>query len=214
MPPPNAGMMPGGIQVVHPYYKIVKGVPAAVVRSYKEPLYDSEVMLASDPDAEMVLYSRPVGQFLVDGVTRKTLLFTNQTQAGALGTPLSFDLYAHNARLIGSLTTKTVTKGNYDLVFAAGVAQVVFGQDSVFLTVPLEDVPSGVDTEGLGATDSPHIGLGVSENLYRFDIGGRALHINSTESYAVKISFPSGLSGTTGNLLFRWYMRGIKYKGV
>jgi len=205
---------PGQIEVVHPYYKIVKGLPAAVVRSYKEPLYDSELILAATPNTEFVLYSKPVGQQLNDNATRKTLLFTNQTQAGNLGTPLSFDVYAHNARLLGSLTSKTVSIGNFNLVFAAGVAPLIFGQDNTFLTVPLEDIPAGVDTEGLGATDAPHIGLGQSENLYRFDIGGRALHINSTESYAVKISFPSGLSGITGNLLLKWYMRGIKYKGV
>lgn len=214
MPPQMAPGAPGQIEVVHPYYKIVKGLPAAVVRSYKEPLYDSELILAATPGTEFVLYSKPVGQQLNDNATRKTLLHTNQTQAGNLGTPLSFDVYAHNARLLGSLTSKTVSKGNFDLVFAAGVSQLIFGQDNTFLTVPLEDIPAGVDVEGLGATDSPHIGLGQSENLYRFDIGGRALHINSTESYAVKISFPSGLSGITGNLLLKWYMRGIKYKGV
>ena len=27
-----------GIEIVHPYYKIVKGLPASVVRSYKQPL--------------------------------------------------------------------------------------------------------------------------------------------------------------------------------
>ena len=210
--PPTAQR--GGIKVVHPYYKVVKGVPAAVVRSYKEPLYDSEVILASAPSTEFVLFSKPVGQTLND-TTRKTLLHTNQTQAGQLGTPLSFDVYGFNARLSDKTgAQKTVSKGNFDLVYAAAVWQLLFGQDNTFLTVPLEDIPSGVDTEGLGATDSPHIGMGQSENFYRFDIGGRALHINPTESYAVKISFPSGLSGTTGDLLLRAYIRGIKYKGV
>jgi len=204
----------GGIQVVHPYYKIVKGLPAAVVRSYKEPLYDSELILAATPNQEFVLYSRPLGQQLRDNATAKTFVHTNQVSAGSLGTPLSFDVYGFNARLWGGLTSKTVTVGNYNLVFAAAVAEVIFGQDTKFLTIPCEDVPAGVDTEGLGATDAPHIGLGISDNIYRFDIGGRALHINSTENYSVKISFPSGLAGITGNLLFRWFCRGIKYKGV
>jgi hypothetical protein len=196
-----------------PVYKIVQGVPAAVVRSYKEPRYDSELILAATPNTEFVLYSKPVGQTLNDGTTRKTLLHTNQTQASTLGTPVSFDLYGFNARLL-SESAKTVTKGNFDLVMARMLSQVIFGQDNTYLNIPVEDIPSGVDIEGLGATDSPHIGLGVSENLYRFDVGGRGIHINSTESYAVKISFPSGLSGITGNLLLKWYMRGITYKGV
>jgi len=212
MPPPNGSQQP--IQVVHPYYKITKGVPAAIVRSYKEPLYDSEVILAATPNREFTLYSKPVGQNLNDGATSKTFIHSNQTQAGSLGTPLSFDVYGFNARLWGSLTSKTVSVGNFTLVMAAALSEIIFGQDTKFLTIPVEDVPSGVDTEGLGATDAPHIGWGISDNLYRFDVGGRALHINSTEPYQVKISFPSGLAGITGNLLFRWFIRGIRYKGV
>jgi len=203
----------GGIEVVQPYYKIVQGLPSAIVRSYKEPLYDTEMILAATPNQEFVLYQKPVGQTLNDGVTRKTLLHTNQTQAGSLGTPLSFDIFGFNARITPVLA-KIEDIGNFSLIEGAGVVQVIFGQDNTFLTVPMEDFPSGVDTEGLGATDAPHIGLGQSENIYRFDIGGRALHINSTESYQVKVSFPSGLAGITGNQLFRFYMRGIKYKGV
>lgn len=34
----QAGDPSARIEVVHPYYKIVKGLPAAVVRSYKQPL--------------------------------------------------------------------------------------------------------------------------------------------------------------------------------
>ncbi|MGI0149764.1 MAG: hypothetical protein ACREDF_09580 [Thermoplasmata archaeon] len=214
MPPPGAMVAQAPIQVVHPYYKITKGVPAAIVRSYKEPLYDSEVILSADPDREFTLYSKPVGQNLNDQLTAKTFIHSNQTQAGSLGTPLSFDVYGFNARLWGGIDTKIVSIGNYTLVFAAVLAEVIFGQDTKFLTIPVEDVPSGVDTEGLGATDAPHVGWGISDNLYRFDVGGRALHINSTEPYQVRISFPSGLAGITGNLLFRWFIRGIRYKGV
>lgn len=213
MPPPGAGQ-DQGVTVVQPYYKITQGVPAAIVRSYKEPLYDSEIILAADPDREFTLYQKPVGQMLNDTVTTKTFLYSNQTQAGSLGTPLSFDVYGFNKRVWADPHSKVISIGNFTLVEAAGVAEVIFGQDTKFLTIPIEDVPSGVDTEGLGATDAPHIGLGVSDNIYRFDIGGRALHINSTEPYSVKISFPSGLAGTTGNLLFRWFIRGIRYKGV
>lgn len=201
-----------GIEVVHPYYKIVKGIPAAIVRSYKEPLYDSETILAATPSREFVLYSKPVGQAMNDG-TVKTFLQTNQGQASQLGSPLSFDVYGFNARL-ERVGLKSVSFGNFDLVFGNAVAEVIFGQDSKFLTIPVSDVPAGVDTEGLAVTDAPHIGWGVSDNIYRFDIGGRALHINSTEPYSVKISFPSTLAGITGNLLFRWFMRGIRYKGV
>lgn len=191
----------------------MQGVPAAIVRSYKQPLYDSEVILAASPAREFTLYQKPVGQTMND-TTTKTYVQSNQTQAGSLGTPLSFDVYGFNKRVWGGIATKVISIGNSTLVEAAGVAEVIFGQDTKFLTIPIEDVPSGVDYEGMGATDAPHIGLGTSDNLYRFDVGGRALHINSTEPYQVKISWPSSLSGITGNLLFRWFLRGILYKGV
>lgn len=191
----------------------MKGLPAAVVRSYKQPLYDTTMMLASDEDAELVFFQRPIGQNLEDGATRKTKLHTNMTNAGQLGTPQSFDVYGFNLR-VQEEDNKDITIGNYDLIFAHGVSEVIFGTDNPFLTVPIEDIPSGVDTEGMAATDAPHVGLGISDNFYRFDVGGRALHINSTESFQVKISFPSGLDGITGNHLIRWYMRGILLKGV
>lgn len=191
----------------------MKGLPAAVVRSYKQPLYDTCMMLASDEDAELVFFQRPVGQNLEDGATRKTKLHTNMTTAGQLGTPQSYDVYGFNLRMQEE-DNKVITIGNFDLIEAHGVADVIFGTDNPFLTVPIEDIPSGVDTEGMAATDAPHVGLGISDNFYRFDVGGRALHINSTESFQVKISFPSGLEGVTGNHLLRWYMRGILYKGV
>ena len=64
MPNGNGDIANAPIQVVQPYYKIVKGLPAAVVRSYKQPLYDSELMLATDEAAEMVLFQKPIGQNL------------------------------------------------------------------------------------------------------------------------------------------------------
>lgn len=214
MPPEVRRVSPGpAIEVVQPYYKVVKGLPAAQVRAYKEPLYDSELIRQASSADELVLYSKPIGQTLNDGVTRKTTLYTNQTAASVLSTPLSFDLHGHNARLTGT-SSKSVSKGNFDAVYARAVAQVVFGQDNIYLTIPLEDVPSGADVEGLGGTDSPHIGLGYTDNFYRFDVGGRAIHINSTENFAVKITFPSGGPTLTGDVLLRWYMRGIKYKGL
>lgn len=171
------------------------------------------MMLATDEDAELVFFQRPVGQNLEDGTTRKTKLHTNMTTAGQLGTPQSYDVYGFNLRILED-DEKVITIGNYDLIEARGIADVIFGTDNPFLTVPIEDIPSGVDTEGMAATDAPHVGLGISDNFYRFDVGGRALHINSTESFQVKISFPSGLDGITGNHLIRWYFRGILYKGV
>jgi len=205
-----APMAPGDVAGAEtPYYKIQAGVPAAYVRAYKQPLYDSEQLLETNPGADFILYSKPQGQSLADGTTRKTSLHTNMKQAGQLGVPQSFDVYGFNARL-----PKNISLGNFQLIEAAGVSTVYFGTDIEFLSVPIEEIPSGVDIEGLAVTDVPHIGWGITDNLYRFDVGGRSIHINPTEAFSVKISFPSGLAGITGNQLFRWFMRGILFKGL
>lgn len=204
--------MPGihnPIKVAAPVYRIQKGVPAAVVRSYKEPLYDSEQVLAADPAVDRQLFQRPLGQTLADNATLKTLLHTNMRNAGQLGTPLSFDVFGFNLRY-----PKSVTLANIRLLTQNGVYQFIIGTDTFYLTVPMEDIPAGVDLSGAGGTDLPTIGLGQTQNLYRFDIGGQALHINSTESFRVQFSFPSGNAGITGNQLVRVYLRGILYKGV
>ena len=146
-----------------PMYKIKKGVPAAVVRSYKEPLYDTDQILAAAPADDREFFQRPIGQTLADGATLKTLLHTNMRNAGQLGTPLSFDVWAFNVRL-----QKDVTLGNYVLLESNGVFQFVIGTDVTYLTVPLEDLPSGVDTESAESVAvSPHVGAGITDNVYR-----------------------------------------------
>lgn len=192
-----------------PAYRISKGVPAAVVRSYKEPLYDTDQILAAAPAVDREFFQRPIGQTLADGVTLKTLLHTNMRNAGQLGTPVSFDLWGFNVRL-----QKDVTLANYVALTTNGVFQFVIGTDTTYLTVPLEDLPSGVDTESAESVAvSPHVGQGDTDNFYRFDVSGQAIHINSTESFRVRISFPSG-NAITGNNLVRVYLRGILYKGI
>ena len=192
-----------------PYYKVSKGVPAAVVRSYKEPLYDADSVLAAAPANEIELFQRPIGQATAGGVL-KTLLFTNMRNAGQLGTPVSFDCWGFNLRY-----PKDVTLGNYNLLTTNGVFQFIIGTDSNYLTVPMEDIPSGVDSDAANSVAvSPHVGQGDTDNFYRFDVSGQAIHINSTESFRVRLSFPSGNAGITGDQLIRVYIRGILYKGI
>lgn len=198
----------GRIERAAPYYRIQKGVPAAVVRSYKEPLYDADDVLAATPALERELFQRPLGQTTAAG-TVKTLLQTNMRNAGQLGTPLSFDVYGFNVRY-----PKDIVLADFRAITAAGVFQFIVGSDTFYLTVPIEDMPAGVDISGAGGTDFPVIGLGQTENYYRFDIGGQALHLNSTESFRVRYSFPSGVGTVTQNTLVRVYIRGILYKGV
>lgn len=205
MPPPAEPK----IQVTRPYYSITVGIPAAVVRSYKQPLYDTELARTALPNADMIFFSKPIGQNLADGTTQKTLLHTNMRSAGALGVPLSFDLFGFNVRV-----PKDITLSDFRSFYARGVFEYSVGQDTIFLQVPVEDVPSGVDTEGLGSTDVPHVGWGVTDNYYRFDVTGRALHINSQENFQVKIFFPSAGVTLTADRLIRVYKRGILYKGL
>lgn len=194
-----------------PMYKIKKGVPAAVVRSYKEPLYDSDLLLAATAANDIEFYQRPIGQQLADGATLKTLLHTNMRNAGQLGTPLSFDIWAFNVRY-----PKAVTLAEYNAMTTSGVFQFVIGTDVNYLTVPVEDIPAGVDSEAAQSVAvSPHVGAGLTDNVYRFDVSGQAIHLNSTESFRARLSFPSGITfPTETNQLIRVYTRGIMYKGI
>lgn len=152
--------MAADITVTRPAYTITVGVPAAMVRSYKQPLYDSEVALAAAPNNDLVFYQRPIGQANSAGV-QKTLLHTNMRSAGQLGVPLSFDLFGFNVRV-----PKDITLTDFRSIFGTGVFEFTWGQDTVGLQVPLEDVPAGVDTEGPGATDSPHVGWGMKRSCH------------------------------------------------
>jgi hypothetical protein len=189
--------------------QVAKGIPAAVVRSYKNPLYDAELIRTAASGNDLLLFQKPLGQFLSDGTTTKTLLHTNMKSAGQLGSPLSFDLFGFNVRL-----PKAVTLADYQEVYRTAVFTFTIGQDTVFLQVPMEEIPCGVETEGMGATDAPHNGLGTVDNYYRFDIVGRGLHINATENFQVGITFPSGGPTLTANRLLRVYLRGILFKNM
>lgn len=193
-----------------PMYKIKKGVPAAVVRSYKEPLYDSEDVLAAAPANELELFQRPVGQNTTGG-TLKTLLQTNMRTAGQLGTPSSFDVWGFNVRY-----PKAIDINDYTALTTNGVFSFLIGTDTNYLTVPIEDVPSGVDTQGVASpTLFAHIGSGDTDNFYRFDVSGQGIHINSTESFRCRITFPSGNAGIEAeSTLVRVYIRGITYRGI
>lgn len=204
--PPTNGMSPtgGGNPVV-----VSKGIPAAMVRSYKNPLYDSELDRTAAPGADLLFFQKPIGQFLSDGVTTKTYLHTNLKSAGQLGSPLSFDLYGFNVRV-----PKGITTADFNSIYTLGVFAFTIGQDTVYLNTPLEELPCGVDTEGAAVTDAFHNGQGTVDNYLRFDIGGRGLHINSTENFQVQITFPSGAPTLTANRLIRVYLRGILYKSM
>lgn len=188
------------VEVTRPYYKITVGIPAAMVRSYKQPLYDSEQAVVATPNADLIFFQKPIGQTLAGGVIQKTILHTNMRSAGALGVPISFDLFGFNVRL-----PKGTTIADFQSLYNTGVFEYSVGTDTIFLQVPLEEIPTGVDVEGIGVTDQPHNGWGVTDNLYRFDVTGRALHLNSQENFQAKISFPSaGNTLTAARLIKVW----------
>jgi hypothetical protein len=167
-------------------------------------------LLSATPANDIEFYQRPIGQQLADGATLKTLLHTNMRNAGQLGTPLSFDIWAFNIRY-----PKAVTLANYNAMTTSGVFQFVIGTDVNYLTVPVEDVPAGVDSSAAQSVAvSPHVGEGITDNVYRFDVSGQAIHLNSTESFRARLTFPSGIAEIEGDQLIRVYTRGIMYKGI
>ena len=186
-----------------------QGIPAAMVRSYKQPLYDSELIRTAAPGADLLLFQKPIGQFLSDGSTVKSAIHTNMQSAGQLGASLSFDLFGFNVRV-----PKGITTSDFNSIYTNALFEYKMDSDLLFLQVPLEELPCGVDTDGVGQTDAYHNGVGTVDNYYRFDLGGKGLHINTTENFQVKVSFPTTDPTITANRLLRAYLRGIYYRGI
>jgi hypothetical protein len=87
--------------------------------------------------------------------------------AGQLGTPVSFDCWGFNLRY-----SKNVTLGNYNLLTTNGVFQFIIGTDSNYLTVPIEDIASGVDSSAAESVAvSPHVGQGDTDELLSLGTG-------------------------------------------
>ena len=192
-----------------PAFRVQRGVPAALVRSYREPIYDSAEVTNAAPNQDREFFQVPIGQNTPAGVV-KTLLHTSMRNAGQLGTPLSFDLTAFNIRY-----PVDVALADFQSIVTWGVFNFIVGADTNFLTVPVEDVPGGAGiANGGAATDLPTIGLALVKNAYSFMIGRAALHLNSTESFRCRITFPSAGNAVTADTLVRVYMRGTLYKGV
>ena len=90
-----------------------------------------------------------------------------------------------------------VTQADFNAIMTGSVFTFLYTGNRVYLTVPLNRIPTGVGPEGfaattVGATTLFQIknGVGHISNVYKFTIGKSALRIRPTENFQVQVNWP------------------------
>ena len=191
---------------------ISKPAPAGYVRALRNPVYDTDDILAA-PTNQLRLFQVPIGQ-LNASAARKTEADTNLTQAGQLANPQMFDLYGFQVEVEpGTIIADHI------LLYTRGVFEFSFGTQRVWLQVPLSRVPQGPALQGIGS------GIAASENIsngfpsvkeyYPFvQPDGSPYPIKATETFQARLFWPSGAITLSAVTVMRAYMVGTLYVGL
>lgn len=194
----------------------------ALLRPLKQPLYDTG-RLDAGANNRVAWFQAPQGQPIVAAGALKTEADTNLTQAGQLGRPLEFDLYAFQVELFHSGANVAFVDDAL-LVYEAGVFEFFFGQQRPWLQVPLTQIPNGLYVTGTVATADAgtptayafvNNGKSSVKEYYDFTIGKEPVPIASAENFTARIDFPGGAVTTaTAQLRCRCYMVGVLYSSL
>jgi hypothetical protein len=132
---PVPGAPPAGVNYV-------VGTPAQtpVLRPLRQPIFDTEVFPAAGTNV-LSLFSNP--RTTATGVA-KDARDTNMTQASQLGTPLEFDLVGFNVEL-----QRGTPLDDSNTLYSRGEFVWFFGQNTVWLNVPLTRIPEGIGLAGM-----------------------------------------------------------------
>jgi hypothetical protein len=190
---------------------LVAGTPAqtARLRPLRNPLYDTELMVAAAAVARIELF---VNRRTFANGAVKNLNDTNMEADGVLGLPLEFDLIGLTGKL------------NYDAAIAditafynEGVLQWFFHQSVPWLQIPVTEIPGGVGPWGfttVAATTIFSNGLQQANNFFNMtDHLRQARHILSMESFRGVIQFPTAIT-PAANILYKLLMQGILYAAL
>jgi hypothetical protein len=205
---PVQGAPPAGVNYV-------VGTPAQtpVLRPLRQPIFDTEVYPAGGI-ATLRLFTNST-TFAAGGA--KLSRHTNMTQSGQLGTPLEFDLVGFNVEI-----ERGTSKDDHDTLYRTGQFIWFFGQNTIWLNVPLSRIPEGIGLYGQISQDGNAApveksvlvnGWPIVQNLYNFTTPDRmARRVTSTESFRAQIDFPDVPTPTISvNTEVRAYMLGILY---
>ncbi len=191
---------------------VSKPAPAGYVRALRNPLYDTDNILAAATN-QLRLFQVPIGQLNASAV-RKTEADTNLSQAGQLANPQMFDLHGFQLEVqIGTVVADHI------LLYTRGVFEFSFGTQRIWLQVPLSRVPQGTSLQGVGsgAAASPNLANGspsVREYYPFVQPDGSPYPIKATETFQVRLFWPSGAITLSAVTMVRAYMVGTLYIGL
>jgi hypothetical protein len=175
-------------------------LPSAILRPLQQPLYDTELTTAAGTPNMIQFFQRQLGQTTAAGALVKTLAETNLSQPGQLANPLEFSLFGFTLATAPVPGGVFVTQADFADIYSASVFTFLYTGNRVYLQIPLNRIPQGVKPEGFSAMDNmgapaerTQIGNGVGHisNFYKFTIGRSALRIRPTESFQVRLDWPT-----------------------
>lgn len=181
----------------------------ALLRKMTQPLYDTNILANAVAPALYQFFVLPVGVPMPVTGVNKTLADTNMSAASMLGNPNQFDIVGFNFEMFVHDPTD-VNDNAEDLfqLYQASVFTFFFGNNKVWLQLPLSQIPTGTALTGtvssgdITANDEAmflHQGLAQVDQVYDFTVRKRAIRIHPNENFRVEINWPNG-----GTAVWQW----------
>jgi hypothetical protein len=192
--------------------QVSRPAPAGYVRALRNPLYDTDD-LQNAATTQVRLFQVPLGQNNASAV-RKTEADTNLTQAGQLANPQMFDLHGFQFETVpGALIANLI------LIYQRGVFEFSFGTQRIWLQVPISRVPQGPSLQAAGNAAAAAVTLNwgfpsVREYYPFVQPDGSPYPIKATETFQVRIFWPSLAITSTAVLMIRTFLVGTLYVGL
>lgn len=188
-------------------------LPSALLRPLQQPLYDTEITTAAGTPAELRFFQRQLGQTTAVGGLIKTIAETNVGQPGQLANPLEFSLFGFNF-----VVAPDVNQDDFNAIFTGSAFTFLYTGNRIYLQIPLNRIPQGVSPEGFASTTvaattlfQVHNGVGHISNFYKFTIGRSALRIRPTESFQVRLEWPTAAPTITADTRLQVFLNGLSW---
>ena len=190
--------------------------PRARLRVTNTALYDAEDT-GTSAISSLPLFATPVGGAFVNNSTvRKTLGDTNLRAAGALGSPMVFDLFSFNIKARPATGVTPVTEADLMRLYVNAYFEFAFN-NRPFLQIPLSEIPCGTGFEGVSTLSSDfqmHNGVGLRSNSFKFNVEKYRVRIHSTENFNATIYWPTAAVTFVVNTRIQVLANGYLYNGI
>ena len=194
-----------------------KPAPAGYARALRNPLYDSDVLLAA-PTNQQIFFQRPQGQ-ANNAAAVKTEADTNMTIGGQLAQPQMFDVFGFQCAVMGPAAAPSVpVLADFRLVYMEGVFSFTFGAQRRWLEIPIDRIPQGPSlmvNAAAAAVASANHGWPSAKEFYPFvKPTGKPYRIKAGETFQVTWRWPNAPITPAAQTLVRTFIVGIYYIGL